>query len=234
MDKITQKEIQDALQRPPDFGYHGDIDELFITWTLGPVIETRDSTLLEKSNAIVLKRELEAAVKEGEIDADNWQITSCNHWAVGWVNHLSFKVLDDNGEPTKEWYWFQEWFDALSDYPVADEEHYSLLEYEATHENIEQVGSSFLHKDVPEHWVSEAYRWFSEYDYSAIESTDDQGGYPTDDQMRACLIDLGYYYCDMCEGDGWIYTDYVQLTLNGKEELVKSDCRACKGTGKGF
>jgi hypothetical protein len=38
---ITDKMVSDALETPRDFGYGGDNNELFHTWSLGPVIQVR-------------------------------------------------------------------------------------------------------------------------------------------------------------------------------------------------
>jgi hypothetical protein len=41
-------------------------------------------------------------------------------------------------------------------------------------------------------WEAEVYGWLSDNDPGAIENTDDQGGYPTQDQLRAAFEALGY------------------------------------------
>lgn len=137
MDEQTRKDldrvefdaddIKKALRRPDSFGMFSSADhyeDMFKTWSLGPVILTRDSEALERSNAFVLKREL-AKFPEW---AEQWYIFDANHWAVGWVEHLSFQVIDEKGEPTDVAKWIKSWFDSLSDYPVADEFHFSELE----------------------------------------------------------------------------------------------------------
>jgi hypothetical protein len=89
---MNKEQVDKLLKRPPDLIYHGDLD-LFNTWSLGPVIEHRDSTQHEKSIARVTKQKLEKLNKF----SDCWSITTCNHWAVGWVDHLSFKVYENDG-----------------------------------------------------------------------------------------------------------------------------------------
>jgi len=185
---ISPDEIREALDQPDSFGYSGDLD-LFETWSLGPVIRTRDSRLLDQSNADATEKHL---TEDYPALAAEWEITTCNHWAVGWVDHLSFRAVDAGGEPTPIFYVLKSWFDALAVYPVADESDYSGREYDATIENIESAGFPFVIDEAPDEWSSEAFSWFWDHDQSAVESVDDQGGYPSDDQIKTCLASLGY------------------------------------------
>ena len=63
---------------------------------------------------------------------------------------------------------------------------------DATLENIKQCGKSFVVDNAPEGWEGECFSWFYENNQGAVESRDDQGGYPSDDEMKACLAALGY------------------------------------------
>lgn len=124
---LTSEEIKKALSAPSDFGYFGGNEEMFKTWSLGPVIEHRDSDVLTRSNARVLIRTLEA---RKDFDGQ-WSELECNHWAVGWVKHLSFRVLDEKGQPCEIGAYLRDWFTYLKEqYPVADENDYSELEEE--------------------------------------------------------------------------------------------------------
>lgn len=188
----TEAEIAEALSRPSDFGLSSTAehaDEMFKTWSLGPVIRTRDSNLLEESNADALERMLKSMPS---LKSD-WVITGCRHWAVGWVDHLSFRAIGKNRKPTKIFRVLCAWFDALSNYPCADEEDFSRREYEATLENIEAEGRRMVKSDVPEGWAEKCFSWFWENDQSAVESSDANGGYPSRDQMEKCLRSLGFF-----------------------------------------
>lgn len=138
--EITAEEIKEALTYPSDFGYSGDNEELYYplkTWTHGPVFRTRDSDLLEESNADCLIASLKAAVESGEINEDDFEVFGASHWAVGWVDHLAFRIVEDDGTtPTKTAIWIKAWFDMLADYPVADEEDFSSREYEYALQSI--------------------------------------------------------------------------------------------------
>ena len=196
----TEADTRKALERPSSFAlFSGEehADEMFKTWALGPVIEHRDSGILQRSNARVLRREIERAEKDGIIESDSYNEISCNHWAVGHVDHMTFRVLDDAGQVTRVARWLKAWFDGLSDYPVADESDHSELELEETYANIRLAGEMLVRRmdpepELPEEWVDETWRWFWDNDQSAVENCDDQGGHPTDDQLRAAWTALGW------------------------------------------
>lgn len=152
--KDTDDEIKDwirsALERPSSFGLsldHEHYDEMFKTWSLGPVIEHRDSGTLDKANAEALRRHLASDPSL----ADDYCETGANHWAVGWVTHLSFRVLNEQGELTRIARIMREWFDALADYSVANESLWSEMETEAA----EEFWRSWQSSDVKQALVKE-------------------------------------------------------------------------------
>ncbi len=186
---ISDNDIRTALRRPDSFGYVGSNEELFTTWSLGPVVLTRDSNLLDRSNYKALVTHLGTLP---HLDAD-WDMIEASHWGVGWVKHLSFRAVEKDGEPTEIFKEIQTWFAALSEYPVADDADFSEREHEATLQNIEDVGRQLVSdKAEGSDWVVEAYRWFDEHNQGAVESRDCNGGYPSDAEMKECLEALGY------------------------------------------
>jgi len=139
-------EIKELLKRPDSFGYHGDNKEMFITWSVGPIIETRDSSLLEKSNAEALQKILEDR-PEWE---DQWAIERFGHYGPGWVKHLTFKVTEDGKNKTDICNFLEETFRKLKDdYPVLDEDDFSKREYETAMKQIEEAVSRYIIDDVP-------------------------------------------------------------------------------------
>jgi hypothetical protein len=103
--------------------------------------------VLDKSNAVALRRHLAS----DPTLADDYYMTKCNHWAVGWVIHLSFRVLDENRELTRMARVVREWFDGLADYPVADESLFSEME----HAEAEDYWTSCQARDVKRALVRE-------------------------------------------------------------------------------
>lgn len=195
--KMTTEQIDewkaDALRRPSDFGYFGDNEEMFETWTLGPVIETRDSEIREKANAASIKKMLES---DPSLEED-WEITGCKHWAVGWVDQVSFRVIDEKGELTRISRVIKGIFDSLEDGAILDEGLRSEMEYDDTLSNIRNHwnGSSSIKDDAPEDWPSQMYTWWSEADdYEAIDDPDGRaGGYPSKEQFEECARALGFW-----------------------------------------
>lgn len=190
-------DTEKVLERPRNFGWFGD-DRMFRTWTLGPVIEHRDSGILDRSNARVLLRELRRAVDAGVIETDSWEVVSCNHWAVGYVEHLTYRVLDDEGNATRVSKWIDSWFGYLREqYPVADESDYSELETEETAKNVRQAAELHarrLEVDLPgEEWLGSLLDWIQENHESDLENTSDQGGYPSEDVLDEAFEALGWY-----------------------------------------
>jgi len=191
----TEKEIRDALRIPSDFGYSGDLP-IGETWSIGPVIRTRDSQLRELSNANALEK---ALAKVQEFD-DEYAIVSANHWAVGWVDHLAFRVIGDDGQPTEIFKWLLSWFDALSDYPVADDDDYSEREYEAVMENIRDAGHRIKEGGPVEEmgWEESVREWLEEHgSHQARRSLEDPENYGMDPaDVEKALRALGLFRAD--------------------------------------
>lgn len=186
---ISADDIAEALRRPSDFGYSGDRDEMFSTWSLGPIIETCDSSLLDQANAQALKQHLEEDWPEL---ADDWEIVGCNHWAVRWVDHLSFRAVEADGTPTTIFRVLTAWNNALSDYPVADDDLFSRLEHEAALEAIE-LNAPSTDADLPEGWPGDVFSWLWEHDQRECEDTGDgQGACPSTEAIERALTALGF------------------------------------------
>jgi len=127
--------LADAMKRPDNFAYFGGDDRMFVTWTLGPVIEHRDSNVLDRSNAVALYRFL----RSDPSLAEEYTIERASHWAVGWVEHLSFHAYDSDDDktkrPTRIARILAAWFTYLDEqHPVADEDLLSEMEQEEANE----------------------------------------------------------------------------------------------------
>jgi hypothetical protein len=149
----------------------------------------RDSGLLDQSNAAAI-----AQVLAPFADADDPDVVfeSHAHWAVGHVDGFSIRVFK-SGNITPGFQRYHELTISLADYPVLDEDDYSQREYEATLENIPIVAWRLKDEyELPEDWVGQVYSWFSEHDCTAIENCDDQGGYPSEEQLVDAFAALGF------------------------------------------
>lgn len=174
--KLAEEAVKETAELK-DFGYHGEVD-LGKTWAI-TFSMNRDSGLLEQSNYKTIKDDLEKRFPKDVSDE------RFNHWAVGWIDHLLVRMLDKRGKVTKAGVAALEWQDKLEDYPVADEEDYSRLELEETLDNIKFEGG--LDDDA----AQKVYDWLSEHESRELESSDDQGGYPSKEAIERALKGLG-------------------------------------------
>jgi hypothetical protein len=150
---------------------------------------SRDSGLLDQSNAEAIEAAL-GPFTNG--DDPNVVMENHHHWACGWIAGCSLRVFR-RGKITKAFRKYHEIAQRLADYPVLDESDYCAREYEATIKNFADAAWRVKNEyELPEGWEGAVYSWFSEHDGSAIESSDDQGGYPSDEQLRAAFEALGY------------------------------------------
>jgi len=161
-----------------------DADKWAIVYT-----HNRDSGLVDQSNDVAIHNALLPFMR-----GDNPNVVTENHspWAVGWVAGYSICVYR-RGRITKAFRVYHALAQRMANYPILDEEDYFSREYEATLENIGDAAYRLKDEyDLPEGWVGNVYHWFADNDCSAIESADDQGGYPDEEQLRAAFDALGY------------------------------------------
>ncbi len=149
----------------------------------------RDSGLLDKSNAAVIRREL-TPFADG--DSPDVVFESHSHWAVGHVDGFSLRVFRD-GDITEAFRIYHELMEQRDTYPILDETDYSNREYEATVANI--IDSAWKLKDefdLPEGWEYQVYDWLSEHQCGAVENRDDNGGYPEEKDLKKAFVALKY------------------------------------------
>ena len=159
-------------------------DDWYITYS-----HHRDSGLLDQSNAAAMEEALEPYTEGDDPDVVP---EHHSHWACGWIDGFSIRVFRD-GQITDAFRRYHELAQRLDEYPLLDEEDYSRREYDATLENIGNAAYRIADDyELPEDWAEEVYSWLSDNDPAAVENTDDQGGYPSEDQLRAAFEALGY------------------------------------------
>ncbi len=189
---ISEDDIDKALARPDSFSLsprHPHYDDMFVTWSLGPTIEVRDGKLLDQANSEALI----AHLKSDTSLRKDWMITHASHFGCGYMDHLSFRAVDKkNREPTRIFRVLMEWNNALSEYGCADDSAYSQLEYDTACQNIKDAGAQLLNGKEPNNWDAEVFSWLWEHDQEALENVDDEGAYPTDEELKKCLKALGW------------------------------------------
>jgi len=108
------------------------VDEERGEWLVAPVILTRDSGALERSNWETVAGELELGRPEWADDVE--ALDFFNHWACGWFRVLIVRPDSEAAALALEW------AESLSDYGVADEEHLAQVQAEEEAENWESYG----------------------------------------------------------------------------------------------
>ena len=194
--QIAQLDLEDAAKKAAgnwrDFTCFAwfrqkDVDDAenwFIIYT-----HHRDSGLLDQSNTATIAKSLEPFTEGDDPDV---VAESHSHWAVGWIEGFSIRVFR-NGLITDAFRVYHELAQRLDDYPILDEEESSSREYQATVENIADAAWRLKDEyELPEGWSEEVYSWLSDNEPAAVESRDDQGGYPSDDQLRAAFESLDF------------------------------------------
>lgn len=127
---MYKSEILSRWSHPSDYGGHSPDGDYMMCG------QSRDSDALERSN---YKRIFEDLVKKAielgqaddtqtDHDEDPKQYVydfRANHWAVGWVDQVIVKA----SAPEDLIRYCEEIYEAIENYPVYDEEHFSELEY---------------------------------------------------------------------------------------------------------
>jgi hypothetical protein len=145
-------------------------------------VSNRDSGLLDQSNAKAIDEALQPYIETGEAIPQRH-----SHWAVGHVDGYALKG--------KALATYQELMERMEDYPLLDEEDYSKREYEATLENIRNEAHYANRNDLyelPEDYDTETLSWLWNHNQGAVENRDEQGGYPTEEELQEAWEALGY------------------------------------------
>lgn len=149
----------------------------------------RDSGLLDQSNAAVINKAMSPFS-----DGDNPDVVfeSHHHWAVGHIDGFSVQVFK-RGRITKAFRMYHELAVRMDEYPILDESDYSERELNATYENVGEAAWKLKQEfSLPDDWQSDVYSWLSDHRDHALENTDDQGGWPGEDDLEAAFEALGY------------------------------------------
>lgn len=158
----VQAWLREAVRRPGSFGLFREGpggDQMFVTWSLGPVVLTRDSPILDEANWKVLRERLESDPSL----ADDYAITHAGHWAVGWVDHLSFRAIDPDGSPSRMARILKDWNDELRNYSIADEDVYSEMQQECFEKHFDDDardairGAGLDEESLPKDWIDQLY-----------------------------------------------------------------------------
>ncbi len=162
-----------------------DADQWAIIYT-----HHRDSGLLDQSNGAFIAKAMEPFANTDDADV---VFESHHHWAVGHIDGFSIRVFNACGEITEAFRAYHERAEQIADYPILDESDYSDREYEATIDNIVDAAWRLKRQyALPDGWEGEVYSWLSDHRPGEIENVDDQGGYPSEDALKAAFMALSF------------------------------------------
>lgn len=148
----------------PHFAYRGDLDE---NWAY-VVGHHRDSETWEQSNYQVIQQDLERRFPEDVVEEES------SHFLVGWSTGLAVRIFDNRGYVTDAGVAALEWLDKLENYSIADEDHWSEMQYQLAGEYIDQDIRYILEHDddfgeeLTDEDVSAVYEWLRENEDHAI------------------------------------------------------------------
>jgi hypothetical protein len=146
---------------------------------------SRDSRLIDQSNHAYIKEAMKPYEEDGTaIDERH----GCS--MAGWHEGFAIRIYKQ-GKVTDAFKIWMNIEDAVSGYPLLDEEDHSNREYDATLDNIKYIASD-VRDDAPEGWEGEVYRYLSDYHDNALEPRDDQGGWPDEELVQEALQHLRY------------------------------------------
>jgi hypothetical protein len=165
------------LERPEDwFIYYG---------------HHRDSTLLDRSNSIQIGKALKPFI-DADTDEPDVIAEDHSHFLCRWIKGWSVRVFRD-GQITEAFKVLHGLLEQIAIYPILNEEHYSEMELEATWDNLPLAARGIEDDyELPDDWTDSVYQWLSDNRCNALESRDDQGGWPDEDDFRAAFDALGY------------------------------------------
>lgn len=191
------KNAKSSITKPDDFGYWGS-EDMFKTWGFAGFDYYKGCKVLEKSNFKFISDDLMKRFP------DDFRIETYRHWVVGHIDRLVCRVLHSDSEITEQnitdaFRAAMEWQDNLGEYPVADEGHYSDMQYEYALEMItfwSEINPRIIYKDNLnlESWQSRIYEKLVR-----MECYFDGDGEmsPSDDEFMTAIYELG-----LCNAEG--------------------------------
>ncbi|MEX1028114.1 MAG: hypothetical protein WD049_08945 [Candidatus Paceibacterota bacterium] len=151
----------------------------------------RESGLLDQSNAQQIAEALKPFIDADTDDSDVIE-EDHSHWAVGWIRGWSVRVYRD-GEITQAFKVLHGLLERMAIYPILCEHHYGELDLKATYENIPLAAAGIADEyELPDDWSDDVCQWLSDNRPNALDNTDDQGGWPDEDDLRAAFDALGF------------------------------------------
>lgn len=176
------------------------IEELMVPASDWCIVYTsnRDSDLLTESNESALLKRLEGHL--GWL-GDGHDVDTARHgcWAHGYRDGLYLRVYKD-GEVTEAFKVYAKAMYDLEQYPVLDEDDHGRRVMEQTSKNVADVVGTIARRfDTTDKYEEAgdqaAYLvedWLSENDADQLYDNDGNGGYPSEESVKAAMVELGF------------------------------------------
>jgi len=149
-----EKLVNEALEQSKpsnqeSFGYHGEL-ALGETWAW-TFSQHRDSDCLDRSNYAAILADLTERFPNDVCDE------RYGHWAVGWVERICVRMRNDDGSITEAAGASFKWKDKLKNYPIADEEAFTAMEFEESLKSLQTCWN------LTEEEASQVHRWLGDH-----------------------------------------------------------------------
>jgi len=175
----------------------------------------RDSGLISQSNHAYIKKAMEPYEEDGTARDERH-----GSWACGWMEGFAIRIYK-GGKVTNAFKIWMNMQDAMSDYPLLDEEDHSNREYEETLDNIKHIASD-VRDDAPDTWAEEVYAYLSDNNEDSLYPVDGMGGWPKDEVVQEALKNLCYLDiedADMTEEEREQFERERRIKLNDHNQI---------------
>jgi hypothetical protein len=192
---------EQAITKPSDFGYWGH-DNMFVTWGFCGIDKNPSSDILTISNFDVISADLMERFPK------DFRIEEYRHWAVGSVTRLVcrvYRIINNEKFITPAFYEAMKWQNDLLDYPVADENHFSQLEYDNAVENMQYYLSTIrdiVRLDKSDYTAEDIISYTSENFCCDYESINDYEVYEAIYELGFCNLDDYDFWSEWCKVNG--------------------------------
>jgi len=177
-----------SLAKPEDFGYFGPKDEMFVYWGFCGIDKHGASDTLMESNFKIISQKLFNEFPE------DFRIESFKHWAVGYVDRLCVRVLNNpeagitEDNITKAFREVMNIQIELEDDPIYDTNDYlEMLDEKAISflSGLPEYLAKMINTDI-DGWPEKLYQQLMEHDYFDFEYS-----FPKDDELLEAAYNAG-------------------------------------------
>lgn len=183
---VPESRLRVILARPGSMHLRSETPhfaEMFTTWSLGPVVLTRDSSPLDRANWIVLSQLLFEF-------ADQFEVIHMSHWACGWCDHLAFHAAVD-GKATPLCEALEGWFQIRTTFPAADHDVWDAVIAGDLDVNLRRTAQE-LGVKLSDRKLIALRRHLTRTAPTEMEIRDGQAPYPETEVVEPALRALGF------------------------------------------